>query len=98
MTEEKWRIEYSNDVGPDDEGFWEWWDVTDGERYFKCDKEDDAEWLQKQLNNEADERLVMWAISLGFATGHADTEQDLLDEVGAQIKELRKKLTPPEEN
>lgn len=33
--------------------------------------------------------LVMWAINLGFATGHADTEQDLLDEVGAQIKELQ---------
>ena len=37
------------------------------------------------------ERLVMWALDLGFATGHADTEQDLLDEVGAQIKELQAK-------
>ena len=36
-------------------------------------------------------RLVMWAINLGFAIGHADTEQDLLDEVGAQIKELQDK-------
>lgn len=35
------------------------------------------------------ERLVMWALDLGLATGHADTEQDLLDEVGAQIKELQ---------
>lgn len=35
------------------------------------------------------ERLVMWALDLGFATGHADTEQDLLDEVSAQIKELQ---------
>lgn len=38
------------------------------------------------------ERTLRWALSLGFATGHADTEQDLLDEVGAQIKELRLQL------
>ena len=37
------------------------------------------------------ERLVMWVLNLGFATGHADTEQDLLDDVGAQIKELQGK-------
>jgi hypothetical protein len=40
---------------------------------------------------QPNERLVMWALDLGFATGHADTEQDLLDEVGAQIKELQAK-------
>ena len=28
------------------------------------------------------EALVRWALDLGLATGHADTEQDLLDEVG----------------
>ena len=37
------------------------------------------------------DRLVMWVLDLGFSTGHADTEQDLLDEVGAQIKELKGK-------
>lgn len=31
------------------------------------------------------ERLVKWAIGLGLSTGHASTEQDLLDEVGDQI-------------
>lgn len=35
----KWRIEYDNDTGPSDEGFWEWWTVTDGTRSFKCDTE-----------------------------------------------------------
>lgn len=33
--------------------------------------------------------FVKWALELGFATGHADTEQDLLNEVGAQIRELQ---------
>lgn len=43
------------------------------------------------------ERTLRWALSLGFATGHADTEQDLLDEVGAQIKELRLQLAGKDE-
>jgi len=37
------------------------------------------------------ERIIMWVLDLGFATGHADTEQALLDEVGTQIKELQTK-------
>ena len=40
-----WRIEYHNDTGPDDDGFWEWWEVTDGEKTFKSDSEEDAKWL-----------------------------------------------------
>lgn len=40
-----WEIVYDNDTGPGDEGFWEWWTVTDGERDFKCDSEVDAKWL-----------------------------------------------------
>jgi hypothetical protein len=48
---QKWRVDYGNDVGPDDEGFWEWWIVTDGEKEFNCDDQSDAEWLQKQLNS-----------------------------------------------
>jgi len=38
------------------------------------------------------ERLVMWALDLGLSTGHADTEQDLLAEVGGQIEEMTDKL------
>lgn len=47
---EKWKIEYGNDTGPDDGGFWEWWTVTDGARSFKSDSEDDAQWLAETLN------------------------------------------------
>lgn len=46
-----WTIEYDNDVGPNDDGFWEWWTVTNGERRFKCDEQADAEWLMEKLNN-----------------------------------------------
>ncbi len=44
-----WKIEYDNDVGPDDDGFWQWWTVTDGQRSFKCDTEEDAKWLLEKL-------------------------------------------------
>lgn len=46
----KWKIEYDNDTGPQDEGFSEWWNVTDGERNFKCNIEDEAKWLAQALN------------------------------------------------
>ena len=46
----KWQIEYDNDVGPMDEGFWEWWNVTDGSRSFRADDEQDATWLCEFLN------------------------------------------------
>jgi len=46
----RWIIEYDNDTGPDDDGFAEWWIVTDGEKDFKCRKESDAEWLCDVLN------------------------------------------------
>lgn len=50
----KWSVKYDNDVGPGDEGFWEWWDVTDGTVTFRADSEDAATWLCDLLNkNEA---------------------------------------------
>ena len=48
-----WRIEYNNDVGPSDEGFWQWWEVTDGHKTFKSSSEEDAQWLCALLNNSA---------------------------------------------
>lgn len=48
-----WTIEYDNDTGPDDDGFAEWWIVTDGERSFTCRKEFDAKWLCDTLNGES---------------------------------------------
>ena len=38
------------------------------------------------------EHLCNWAISLGLATGHADTEGELLIEVGHQIAELQQRV------
>lgn len=38
------------------------------------------------------EDFAKWAIELGLATGHGDTEQDLMDEVGYQIDEMQGKL------
>lgn len=46
-----WTIEYDNDTGPGDEGYWEWWDVTDGNISFRCDSQESAEWLCYILNN-----------------------------------------------
>lgn len=50
--EAKWTIEYDNDTGQDDGGFWEWWKVTNGDKSFKSDDEDDAKWLAEVLNRE----------------------------------------------
>lgn len=41
----KWRIEYDNDTGANDDYFHEHWDVTDGVTTFGCESEEDAEWL-----------------------------------------------------
>lgn len=41
---------------------------------------------------DALERLCKWAMSHGFATGHADTVEDLLSHVGDQIDEQSSKL------
>lgn len=39
-----WRVEYENDTGPGDEGFWRWWEIIDakGARVAKCDTEEAA--------------------------------------------------------
>lgn len=46
-----WTIEYNNDTGPRDEGFREWWIVTNGTLRFRCDQEIAARWLQSRLNS-----------------------------------------------
>ncbi len=35
------------------------------------------------------EPLALWMIANGLSTGHADTFDELLDELGAQLNELR---------
>lgn len=44
-----WRIEYENDTGPGDEGFWESWTVTNGNMSFSATSQEDAEWLFNRL-------------------------------------------------
>lgn len=46
----KWAVEYHNDVGPGDDGFWEWWAVTDQIRSYRAETELDAKWLCDRLN------------------------------------------------
>lgn len=48
--ENKWTVEYYNDTGTNDESFWEWWEVSDGDRIFKCDDNLSSEWLCEVLN------------------------------------------------
>ena len=48
----KFTVEYDNDTGPDDGGFWEWWTITDGNRVFEAKNSDDAVWLCELLNKE----------------------------------------------
>lgn len=42
------------------------------------------------------EQLAAWVISMGFSTGHADTVEELLEELEWQIKELRDGKTTQE--
>lgn len=45
-----WSIEYENDVGPSDDYFIQWWNVTNGTMSFRCGTESEAEWLVDVLN------------------------------------------------
>lgn len=54
ITAKKWRVEYDNEVGQDDEGFGEWWEVTDGDKSFKSTNEKGANWLADILNTAED--------------------------------------------
>lgn len=43
------------------------------------------------------ETVAQWVLGLGLATGHADTLEQLLDEAGAQIKELMRNSAQDEQ-
>jgi hypothetical protein len=51
-----WTIERGNDVGPNDEGFREWCNVTDGNRTFEAKDKEDADWLCDLLNTSETEK------------------------------------------
>ena len=53
---EKYVIEYGNDTGPTDDFFIEWWDVSNGNRSFRCNSKSDAEWLCNLLNSISDDQ------------------------------------------
>ena len=44
-------IEYDNDTGPGDEYFVEWFNVTNGEKSFRCNTKEDAEFLLASLSS-----------------------------------------------
>lgn len=50
----EWVVEYDNDTGPDDEGFSEWWEVSNGAMSFKAYTKYSAEWLCKTLNKKGE--------------------------------------------
>ena len=45
----KWTKQYNNDVGPNDDSFEEWFEVTDGMRIFRCEESEDADFLLSAL-------------------------------------------------
>ncbi|MFT5724157.1 MAG: hypothetical protein ACI9JN_001274 [Bacteroidia bacterium] len=49
---QKWRVDYDNDTGPGDEGFWEWWEITDGKTLYTSRNEEAAKELCEILNNQ----------------------------------------------
>ncbi len=55
---EPWKIEYGNDTGPNDDCFIEWWDVTNGEKSYRCTDKDDAEWLMIYVLFHQKEQLL----------------------------------------
>lgn len=47
----KWKVEYDNDTGPNDDNYYQFWTISDGNKVFTCYNEEDADWLCKLLNN-----------------------------------------------
>lgn len=51
MVMDKWKVEYGNHTCVNDDGFFEFWEVSDGETTFTSEKESDAVWLCNLLNS-----------------------------------------------
>lgn len=50
-----YAIGYGNRVGPNDEGFWEWWEVLEnGDPICRCDFEEDAKRIVAALQKAAE--------------------------------------------
>lgn len=50
-----WTVTYNNDTGPNDEGYFEWWDISDGNVTFQANDQHSAQWLCDQLNLQKEE-------------------------------------------
>lgn len=54
----RYFVEYQNDVGPDDDGFWEWWEVIDSADstvICKCSEKENADKICDLLNKAKEE-------------------------------------------
>jgi hypothetical protein len=51
MNTNEYRVVYENDEGYEG-GFWEWWEVPNDKRTFKCYSKEDAIFLVDILNKE----------------------------------------------
>lgn len=58
MSKTTWRVDYQNDTGPNDGGFYEWFEVTDGARTFRCDSEEAAYYLCDLLNETENDQEI----------------------------------------
>lgn len=54
QTKAAWIVEYSNDTGSNDECFYEWWNVTNGEKTFRAWSKEDADSLAAVLTSQPD--------------------------------------------
>ena len=99
MTAEEVIVEYNNDTGPNDEGFWEWWSVLRGQRVIaKCDTEAEANTIAALLRFQAAMTPEMWnALDDASANIPADFRHKLTDLVGARkaLDTLRQELQQP---
>lgn len=48
---QEWVIKYDNEEFAGGDGFREWWDVENGNTWFRCRSNEDAEWLAEKLNS-----------------------------------------------
>lgn len=55
----RYVVEYQNDTGPHDDGFWEWYEVTDTETRIvmcKCSNAENAQKICDLLNKNNNEK------------------------------------------
>lgn len=51
----EYKLNYDNDTGIGDDGFWEWWEIERDEHVIcKCNDKDDAEEILRILNSHDD--------------------------------------------